>query len=56
LTGAAQSDKSAKAGDTDISLLFSYSLGDVEIQSINEFLRMAYYHGIIWDIPEVRFI
>lgn len=37
------------------SALFSCSFGDNEIHAVNEFFRMAFYHGIIKDIPEVRF-
>ena len=38
------------------SSLVSFSFGEIEIQGVVEFLRMAYYHGILKDIPEVRFI
>jgi len=34
---------------------FRYSLGEHEIYALNEFYRMAYYHGIIRDIPDLRF-
>ncbi len=34
---------------------FRYTLDDEAADGLNEFLRMAYYHGILKDIPEVRF-
>jgi chorismate dehydratase len=35
---------------------FRYSLDDEAIAALNEFYRMAYYHGILKDIPELKFI
>lgn len=34
---------------------FSYSLGDDEQQGFSEFIRYAYYHGVLGDIPELNF-
>jgi chorismate dehydratase len=34
---------------------FSYSMGDDEQQGFSEFIRYAYYHGVIRDIPELNF-
>lgn len=34
---------------------FSYELNDAEQEGISEFLRYAYYHGVIGDIPELNF-
>jgi predicted solute-binding protein len=33
---------------------FRYELDDEAVASLNEFFRMAYYHGILTDIPDVR--
>ena len=32
---------------------FSYDLGENEIDSITEFVTMAYYHGVLPDVPEI---
>ena len=34
---------------------FDYNLKEEALFSLNEFFRMAYYHGIVKDIPDVRF-
>lgn len=34
---------------------FSYSFGDQEQQSLSEYMRYAYFHGILQDIPEINF-
>ena len=34
---------------------FSYSLGKEEENALEEFIRYAYYHGAIGDIPDIRF-
>jgi predicted solute-binding protein len=34
---------------------FSYDFGEREEESLAEFMRYAYYHGVIGDVPEVRF-
>ncbi len=34
---------------------FRYTLDEEAIASINEFFRMAYYHGVLKDIPDVKF-
>jgi predicted solute-binding protein len=34
---------------------FSYDLGEREEESLSEFMHYAYYHGIIKDVPEIRF-
>lgn len=35
---------------------FNYFLGEEEIKAVGEFFRMAYYHGILKDIPDIKFI
>ncbi len=34
---------------------FTYDFGEAETQSLEEFIRYAYYHGAISDMPEVQF-
>ena len=34
---------------------FQYGMDDDAIAGLSEFLRMAYYHGILSDLPEVKF-
>jgi chorismate dehydratase len=34
---------------------FSYDFGQPEIDSLSEFIRFAYYHGALSDVPEVNF-
>ena len=34
---------------------FSYDLGEREEESIEEFIKYAYYHTVIGDVPEIRF-
>jgi predicted solute-binding protein len=34
---------------------FSYDLGQNEIDSITEFITLAYYHGVLGDVPEITF-
>lgn len=34
---------------------FSYSFGKEEENALEEFIRYAYYHGAIGDIPDIRF-
>lgn len=34
---------------------FSYDLGQSEIDSLTEFVTLAYYHGVLGDVPEIRF-
>jgi predicted solute-binding protein len=34
---------------------FSYDLGEHEEESLAEFMHYAYYHGVIGDVPEIRF-
>jgi predicted solute-binding protein len=43
--------------DTMIQYLssFSYDFGEREVESIAEFIQYAYYHGVIGDVPEIRF-
>ena len=41
--------------DRDYLAHFEYDLGDQAVESLNEFYRLAYYHGILKDIPEVKF-
>lgn len=35
---------------------FQYTLDDAAIEGINEFYRMAYYYGILKDIPELKLL
>ncbi len=35
--------------------LFSYDFGRREEDGLAEFIELAYYHGVIGDIPEIRF-
>jgi predicted solute-binding protein len=53
--GTAQVEHSIETDGRGESSLFSYTFGEIEIQAVSEFFRMAYYHGILEDIPEVRF-
>jgi len=39
----------------DYADAFSYSFGAEEEASLEEFIRYAYYHGVIGDIPDIRF-
>ena len=34
---------------------FDFSFGDAELQSLEELIRLAYYHGALSDMPDVRF-
>ncbi len=34
---------------------FSYELGNLQEESLAEYMHYAYYHGIIGDVPEIRF-
>jgi chorismate dehydratase len=34
---------------------FSYDFGQREEESLSEFIELAYYHGVIGDIPDIRF-
>ncbi len=34
---------------------FSYDMGEDQENSLSEFLRYAYYHGVIRDVPELNF-
>lgn len=34
---------------------FTYYLGEEQTDGLREFLRMAYYHGILQDIADVKF-
>jgi chorismate dehydratase len=34
---------------------FSYDFGEREEKGLAEFIELAYYHGVIGDIPEIRF-
>ncbi|HEX9614605.1 MAG TPA: MqnA/MqnD/SBP family protein [Bacteroidota bacterium] len=34
---------------------FTYDLGDVQAESLKEFFRYAFYHGILGDIPDLNF-
>jgi chorismate dehydratase len=35
---------------------FRYRLDEPAVNGLTEFYRMAYYHGILKDIPEIRFV
>jgi predicted solute-binding protein len=39
----------------DYIAAFSYSIGEEEEAAMDEFVRYAYYHGVIGDIPDVRY-
>ncbi len=54
--GVSRSGQSVEAYGSGELSLFSYSFGGTEIQAVSEFFRVAYYHGIIKDIPDVRFV
>ncbi|MBI1806891.1 MAG: hypothetical protein HYR76_07565 [Ignavibacteria bacterium] len=46
----------ASPGYDDLSISqFRYDLDEEAVDAMNEFFRMAYYHGILKDIPEVKF-
>jgi predicted solute-binding protein len=34
---------------------FSYEFGETELESLSEFLRYAYFHGVLPDVPDVSF-
>jgi predicted solute-binding protein len=34
---------------------FRYDLDDAAVEGISEFMRMAYYYGMLKDLPDVRF-
>ena len=34
---------------------FSYTLGDDEQQGLSEFIRYAYFHGVLGDVPDLNF-
>ena len=34
---------------------FHYGMNDEAISGLSEFFRMAYYHGILSDLPEIKF-
>lgn len=42
------------ADEKEYLLNFRYTLDKEAIASLNEFFRMAYYHGILRDIPDVK--
>jgi len=42
-------------GDAPAGSLFSYDFPDEVQEGIREFLRYAYYHGILPDVPDLRF-
>jgi len=41
---------------SDVSERISYKFDERAVAALNEFYRMAYYHGILKDIPDVKFI
>jgi chorismate dehydratase len=57
---AAVSDvRSANTADTPESLRiylesFTYAFGEIEQESLSEFLRYAYYHGILPDVADIN--
>jgi predicted solute-binding protein len=40
---------------TEVVPQFRYNLDDIAVKALGEFFRMAYYHGILKDIPDVKF-
>jgi predicted solute-binding protein len=40
---------------TEYSSAFSYDFGEKEEESLAEFIQYAYFHGIIGDVPEIRY-
>lgn len=49
-------DKSRNIAPQDEELqYFKYQMDDESVASLNEFYRMAYYHGILRDIPDLKF-
>jgi len=40
---------------TEYFASFSYDLGEREEQSLEKFIQYSYYHGVIGDVPEIRY-
>jgi len=53
--GNTADDPAAGAGEPSPLDLFSYDFPDNVQEGIREFLRYAYYHGILPDVPDLRF-
>ena len=34
---------------------FSYEFGELEQESMSEFMKYAYFHGILPDVPDLNF-
>jgi predicted solute-binding protein len=39
----------------EYALSFSYEFGQKEEESLAEYIQYAYFHGVIGDVPEIRF-
>ncbi|HMK38957.1 MAG TPA: hypothetical protein VK569_06425, partial [Bacteroidota bacterium] len=53
---AVRVEESARAGEERSPVdLFSYDFPETVHEGITEFLRYAYYHGILPDVPDLRF-
>ena len=53
--GAAAIEKVAEGEERDYLSSFVYEQTEEVLQGLTEFFRMAYYHGILPDIPELTF-
>jgi predicted solute-binding protein len=51
-----ESSPDAPSTDNEDFLSFQYNLTDDAVAGMTEFFRMAYYHGVLKDFPEVRFL
>jgi len=40
---------------TEYCSMFSYDFGEKEEESLAEFIQYAFFHGVIGDVPEIRF-
>lgn len=53
--GLAALDDLAPADAPDYLHQFDYTLNEEAVSGLSEFFRMAYYHGILKDIPDLKF-
>jgi predicted solute-binding protein len=53
--GVAQQQNLPLSDTTQFISSFSYDLGEREEESLAEYMHYAYYHGVIGDVPEIRF-
>jgi predicted solute-binding protein len=55
--GLLQSSTQDAADELDENLLsYQYQLSPEAIEGMTEFFRMAYYHGVLKDIPDIHFL